>query len=80
MDSLTIMFLVGVIGLYLITFFVKKDKNVTELRLLTLLMGICSICTIITDTSLNQSEIGLLPIFPVIFIMLHVIINLAWRK
>lgn len=80
MDVLTIVFLTMTIGLYLLIFFVPKERHVVELRLLTLLSGICAVCCIITDTELNTSTIGLLPVFPVIFIMLHTIVNLGWGR
>ena len=80
MDVLTIVFLIMTIGLYLMIFFVPKERYVGELRLLTLLSGICAVCCIITDPELNTSTIGLLPIFPVVFIMLHTIISLAGRR
>lgn len=80
MDALTIIFLIAVIGLYLLTFFVPKDRYIGELRLLTLLMGICAVCCIVTDTELNSSTIGMLPIFPVIFIMLHTLIGIIWSR
>lgn len=80
MDSLTIFSLAGVLGLYLLTFFTQKDKSITELRILTVLMGICAVCCILTDESLNASTIGLLPIFPTVFVMLHSIIALIWEK
>lgn len=80
MESLTILFLTCVLGLYILTYFMKDNKNLSEFRLLTLIMGICSVCTIITDESLNGSEIGLLPIFPVVFVMLHTVIGLIWQK
>lgn len=78
MDSLTILFLGGVLGLYLIQFFMDKNDPKAELKILTLLFGICSVCTILTDESLNTSEIGLLPLFPVIFVMLHTVLGLLW--
>lgn len=78
MDSLTILFLVGTLGLYLIQFFMDRKDPKVELKIFTLLMGICSVCTIITDESLNTSTVGLLPIFPIIFVMLHTIIALVW--
>lgn len=80
MDVLTIIFLIAAIGLYLLIFFVPKDKYLGELRLLTLLMSICAICCVVTDPELNQSTIGLLPIFPILFIMLHTLINLIWGR
>ena len=80
MDVLTILFLGLTIGLYLLIFFVPRERHVGELRLLTLLAGICAVCCIVTDSELNTSTIGLLPIFPVIFIMLHTIVNLGWGR
>lgn len=80
METLTLLFLGCVLGLYILMYFLKDDKKMGEFRLLTLVMGVCSICTIITDESLNGTEIGLLPIFPVVFIMFHTVVGLIWQK
>lgn len=76
MEDLTILFFLLMIGVYLIQLILKKAEKSFELVMCTILFAICSICCIITDDTLRGDTIGLLPIFPTVFIMLHSIVRL----
>lgn len=76
MEDLTILFFLLMIGTYLLQMFLKKTDRNMEIRMCTIILSICAICSIITDDSLMAEELGYLPIFPSVFILLHSIVGL----
>jgi len=79
MDDLTLLFFMLTIGVYVLSLFVKNIDRADEVRLCTMMLSICAICCIVTDDSLMTDEIGLLPIFPTVFIMAHSVVGLLKR-
>ena len=76
MDDLTLLFFLLMIGIYLLQLILSKSERGNEIRMITILFAICSVCCIITDESLKGDTIGLLPLFPSVFILLHSIVGL----
>lgn len=76
MEDLTILFFLLMIGTYLLQVFLKKTERNLELKMCTILFSICAICCIVTDDTLAEAELGYLPIFPSVFILLHSIVGL----
>lgn len=79
MNDLTLLFFMLTIGVYVLSLFVKNIDRADEVRLCTMMLSICAICCIVTDDSLMTDEIGLLPIFPTVFIMAHSVVGLLKR-
>lgn len=76
MDDFTLLFFLLMIGIYLLQLVLNKSDRGNEIRMITILFAICSICCIITDESLREDTIGLLPLFPSIFILGHSVVGL----
>lgn len=70
------LFFLLMIGVYMINLILAKSERAMELKMCTILFAICSICCVITDESLKGDTIGLLPLFPSVFILLHSIVGL----
>lgn len=79
MNDLTLLFFMLTIGVYLLSLFLKNTDRADEVRMCNITLGICAICCILTDESLKGSEIGLLPLFPTVFILAHSIVGLLRR-
>lgn len=77
MNDLTVLFFLLMIGIYLLQLILKKSDRAMEWGMCTILFSICAICCILTDSSLREENIGFLPIFPAIFILLHSIVGLT---
>ena len=78
MNELTLIFMAGAFILYIVSMFTKRMGS--ESNFLILIFCMCSICAILTDDSINADMVGMLTLFPVLFIMLHSIIKIIWRK
>ena len=79
MNDLTLLFFMLTIGVYVLSLFVKNLDRGDEVRLCNMMLAICAICCIVTDSDLMGDEIGLLPLFPVIFILAHSVGGLIRR-
>ncbi len=78
MEELTMIFMGATMVVYLVS--ILYNRKGVELTLLTLILGACSICTILTDESINGDMIGLLTLFPVLFAVLQSVIKLIWGR
>lgn len=79
MEDLTLLFFLLMIGFYILSMLLKKSGRAGELMMGTLLVSICAIVCILTDSSLMQDVKTTIPIFPSVFILLHTIINMIWK-
>lgn len=76
MDELTLLFFLLMIGIYILQLILLKSEHTMEIKMCTILFAICSICCVLTDETLQGDTIGLLPLFPSVFILLHSIVGL----
>lgn len=73
------MFFLLMIGVYLLQILTKRTDKRNEMIFLTILMSICAISCIVLDEDCTTDMIGMLPIFPSVFILLHSIIGLLGK-
>ena len=79
MQELTLLFFLLMIGVYLLQILTKRSDRRNEMIFLTILMSICAISCIVMDEDCTTDMIGMLPIFPSVFILLHSIIGLLGK-
>lgn len=79
MQELTLLFFLLMIGVYLLQILTKRTDKRNEMIFLTILMSICAISCIVLDEDCTTDMIGMLPIFPSVFILLHSIIGLLGK-
>lgn len=79
MQELTLLFFLLMIGVYLLQILTKRTDKRNEMIFLTILMSICAISCIVMDEDCTTDMIGMLPIFPSVFILLHSIIGLLGK-
>ena len=73
------MFFLLMIGVYILQILMKRTDRRNEMIYLTILMSICAISCIVMDEDCTTDIIGMLPIFPSVFILLHSIIGLLGK-
>lgn len=71
-------FMVATFIVYIIASLYRRTGE--EMNLLTLVLGICSIAAILTDETIKNDMIGLLTLFPIVFMVLQSIIKMIWRR
>ncbi len=79
MQDLTLLFFLLMIGVYILQILMKRTDRRNEMIYLTILMSICAISCIVMDEDCTTDMIGMLPIFPSVFILLHSIIGLLGK-
>lgn len=79
MQDLTLLFFLLMIGVYLLQILSRRAEKRNEMIFLTILMSICAISCILMDEECTSDMIGMLPIFPSVFILLHSIIGLLGK-
>lgn len=79
MQELTLLFFLLMIGVYILQILMKRTDRRNEMIYLTILMSICAISCIVMDEECTTDMIGMLPIFPSVFILLHSIIGLLGK-
>ena len=79
MNELTMLFFLLTIGVYVLSLFIRNNDRADEVKICTMMLSICAICCIVTDSELMGDEVGLLPIFPTVFILAHSVVGLIRR-
>ena len=70
------LFFLLMIGVYVLSLVIRNNDRAEEIKICTMMLAICAICCIVTDGELMGDEIGLLPLFPAIFILAHSVVGL----
>lgn len=80
MQELTLIFMLGTVFLYVASVLTRRYGNYNEMNYLTIILGICSISAILLDDTVNGDMLGLMTLFPIVFILLQSIIRMIWRR
>lgn len=79
MQDITLLFFLLMIGVYLLQILMRNAEKRNDMVFLTILMSICAVSCIVMDEDCTTDIIGMLPIFPSVFILLHSIIGLLGK-